>query len=179
MPIIKIRGTDYNIVLARDSFIRRATQYTNNIALSFRKIGLTTNDIKVSEERMPMKRAPASVTWWIDDFHCHYSFNKMPKYVDNVLVVSKVIEDYVTRLVNNEMDKREFIQMFQEDKGFDEKQLAARKFFELEENHIDLDIINQKYKKLAKTLHPDMPNGDIDKFKELNEHHKTLKRELE
>jgi len=28
-------------------------------------------------------------------------------------------------------------------------------------------------------LHPDMPNGNVEKFKEINKAHKILKRELE
>ncbi|MCX9025094.1 MAG: DnaJ domain-containing protein [Candidatus Methanoperedens sp.] len=35
-----------------------------------------------------------------------------------------------------------------------------------------------KYKALAKELHPDMPTGDTEKFKQLNIAHKILKREL-
>ena len=44
---------------------------------------------------------------------------------------------------------------------------------------MDLKEIDLRYKKLAKEFHPDMPNGDNDMFKKLNEYHKILKRELE
>ena len=42
-----------------------------------------------------------------------------------------------------------------------------------------MDLINKKYKELAKEHHPDMPGGNTEKFKAINHAHKTLKRELE
>jgi hypothetical protein len=179
MVEIKIRGYDYKINLARDSFNRRAIQYTNQIMAQFRSIGLTNDDVEVSEERMAMKKAPANVSWWIHDERCHFSFNKMARFVDNLLVVSKVIEHNIDELIAEEITIEDFIKIFREHDGFDEKRVKAREFFDLEEDHINLEEINKKYKSLAKTLHPDMPTGDHEKFKELNEHHKTLKRELE
>ena len=39
--------------------------------------------------------------------------------------------------------------------------------------------IDVKYKELAKKHHPDMPSGNLEKFKEINNAHKTLKKELQ
>lgn len=103
----------------------------------------------------------------------------MDKYVDNIQVVSKVIDLSVKELLDEKITFEDFIFGFKEEKGFKEKREEARNFFGLEEDHIDLESINAKYKLLAKELHPDMPTGDVIKFKKLNEHHKTLKRELE
>ncbi len=179
MPEIKIRGHDYQINLTRDSFNRRSIQYGNKIVEKFKLIGLTVDDIEIKQERLAIKRAPAKVSWWIDDHHCHFSFNKMSKFVDNLLVVFKVIDFNVDELVAGNISLEEFIGSFRESDGFDEKRTKAREFFGLEEDHIDLEMVNKKYRSLSKTLHPDMPTGDVIKFKELNEHHKTLKRELE
>ncbi len=179
MPIVKIRGHEYTIPLTRDSFTRRATQYTNSILAQFRSIGLSEDDVEVKQERMPMKRAPASVSWWMEHYHCHFSYNKMDKFIDNLLVVLKVVEFNLSELVNENISLEDFLLIFREADGFDDERTKAREFFGLAEDHINLEEINQKYKLLAKTLHPDMPEGDIDKFKELNKHHKVLKRELE
>lgn len=179
MQIIKIKGRDYNIHPTRDSFFRRATQYANTIIVELKKIGVEEHDIKIHEERVPIKRLPSSVTWWVGDHYCHFGFSKMPKFVDNLLVASKVIEYYVKALQDGKITKDEFLVEFKEEKGFDEERMEARKFFGLEDDHIDLGFVNKEYKKLAKSLHPDMPEGDIDKFKLLNKHHKVLKRELE
>jgi len=43
---------------------------------------------------------------------------------------------------------------------------------------IDLDVINKRYKHLAKEHHPDMSTGNADKFKAINNAHKILNREL-
>lgn len=179
MPIIKIKGEEYSISLTKNSFNRRAVQYTNSLREQFKQIGLTEDDINISEERMAMKKAPASVSWWIDGEHCHFSYSKQGKYVDNLLVVLKVIEYHIDKVFTEEMTPQEFISSFKETKDITEKRSGAREFFGLEQDHINLEVINKKYKDLAKTLHPDMPTGNVEKFKELNEHHKILKRELE
>lgn len=179
MPNIKIRGHEYKINLIRDSFNRRATQFQNQIIEQFKILGLTSDDINIIEEKMPMKKAQAGVSWWIYDHHCHFSFNKMTRYVDNLLVVLKVIEHKISELINEKITIEEFIESFKEDNDFDNKRNEAREFFGLEKNHMNLEIIDLKYKKLAKSLHPDMPTGDVEKFKQLNKHHKILKRELE
>lgn len=179
MENIKIRGHVYKIHPTRDSFNRRATQYYNLIAEQLRRIGLTIDDVEITEERVPIKKAPASASWWIQGYHCHFSFNKMPRFVDNLQVVLKVIEHSIDELTEKKISIEDFILSFKEEKGFDEKRKEAREFFDLEKDNINLEEISKKYKKLAKNLHPDMPNGDINKFKQLNEHHKILKRELE
>jgi hypothetical protein len=179
VTLIKIRNKEYNIPLTKDSSTRRATQYTNQIYEQLRLLGIPKDDVSISEERLVIKRAPANASWWFEDFHCHFSYNKMNKFVDNLLVVLKVIESHVQELINQEISFEEFVDLFKEDNDVVEQQEQAREFFGLEKNHVDLETINKKYKILAKELHPDMPGGDLIKFKELNKHHKTLKRELE
>ena len=179
MPEIKIKGNIYRFNLTRDSFNRRAIQYENMIVEKFKGIGLTADDLEITQERMAIKRAPASVSWWMNNEHCYFSFNKMDKFVDNLLVVLKVIEFYMDKLLSDEISIEEFMKAFKEDSDINEKRTKAREFFGLDENHVDLESINKQYKILAKTLHPDMDTGDVEKFKELNMHHKILKRELE
>jgi len=179
MVQINIKNKDYNISLTKDSFNRRATQYTNKIIEKFKSIGLKEDDLNISEERAPIRNLPASISWWIDGYHCHFSHAKQNKYVDNLLVVSKIIEDYINKFIQEEITLTEFIETFKEKDDVTTKRKEARDFFDLEETHTDFESINKKYKLLSKKLHPDMPTGNIDKFKELNEHHKILKRELE
>ena len=179
MPVITIKSHDYNIFLTRDSFTRRAIQYANSIFEKFRKLGLTKDDVEVSEERVVIKRAPASVSWWINDQQCIFTYNKFNKFVDNLLVVLKVIDRHIIMVLGGEMSIGEFVEIFQEHGDVEKKRTKAREFFGLDENHVDFESVTKQYKLFAKDLHPDMPNGDINKFKELNEHHKVLKRELE
>lgn len=179
MPEVKIRTHIYNITPTKDSFNRRATQYANFITQTLRQLGAKEDYIDVVEERMAMKKAPAVISWWIDDTHCNFKYDKMTKFVDNMLVAWKVIERHAYLVESGEMPMSEFLNIFKEDKDVDDQRTKAREFFGLDENHVDLESINKQYKILAKSLHPDMPGGDLEKFKELNVHHKILKRELE
>ena len=59
------------------------------------------------------------------------------------------------------------------------KSFEMPKRLEVDKETLDLNLINEQYKSLAKEHHPDMPNGDMEKFKQINNAHKILKRELE
>lgn len=178
MTEITIKNHTYTIRLAKDSFSRRAVQYTNKLLESFRRIGVGEDDVEISEERLAIRKAPASASWWIDDRHCHFSYNKFPRFIDNLVVISHVLQQYIQSILQETITLEEFIEAFKEHNNIEEQRAEAREFFGLDEHHVDLESINKQYKKLAKTLHPDMSTGDIHKFKELNHHHKVLKREL-
>ncbi len=179
MPEIIIKKHTYKITLSRNSFSRRAIQYHNSILEKFKKIGIVEHEIEISEEKSPIRKAPASASWWVKDDHCNFSYNKMNKYVDNLLLVSKVIDHHINMILEKEMTIEKFVEIFKEKTDISEQRVEARKFFDLDKDHINLEEINKKYKLLAKTLHPDMETGDVEKFKELNEYHKILKRELD
>ena len=177
--MIKVKGHEFNEFNAKDSFSRRAVQFSNNIIKTLRKIGLTEDDIEIPMEASAVKKAPASASWYIDGHHLYYSYDACSKFVENLYVVSKVIELEVTSLLNEQKTPEEFISEFSEDKDIADKRKKARETLGLSHDTLDLELINKKYKILAKEFHPDMPKGDTDKFKEINHAHKTLKRELE
>src|SRR3989338_6501325 len=108
-----------------------------------------------------------------------YSYSNADKYVDNLYVVSKVIENEVSLVITDQKPVEEFVYAFSEDKDVSEQRLKARELLGVDANSKDLDEINKKYKELAKKHHPDTPTGDLDRFKEVNQAHKVLKRELE
>ena len=179
MEKLKIKGHEFNGFIVRGSPTRRAVQFKNNIIDTLRKIGLTEDDADISEEPLAMKKAPASASWYLDGHHLFYSYNGASKFVENLFVVSKIIELEVAALLSGKKTLRDFITEFSEDKNIKDKRKEARKVLGLEENALDLEEINKKYKELAKEFHPDMPNGNMEKFKAINHAHKTLKRELE
>ena len=94
-------------------------------------------------------------------------------------MVSSVIEKEVELVLNDKKPLEEFIAEFAEDEDVHDERKEAREFFGLEHDHKDIHEINKRYKDLAKSLHPDTPTGNLEKFKELNRHHKILRRELE
>ena len=50
MPIINVKGHEFNVHPIRDSYDRRALQFKNNIIAVFRKIGLTEDDVEIELE---------------------------------------------------------------------------------------------------------------------------------
>lgn len=179
MAQIKVKGYEFNAISIRDSYNRRSLKFKNNIINNLRILGLSEDDVELDLEPNAIKNMPASVSWYIEGFHLHYSYNKCNKYVENLYVVLKIIEFEVKALVDGTKTIDEFITDFREEHDVVEERKKARELIGVESDSVDLDLINKKYKRLSKDCHPDMPNGNVDKFKELNKAHKVLKRELE
>lgn len=179
MTKLKIKGHEFSAVAARDSFHRRAVQYSNKIIEALRKIGLSEDDIDVPVEAAAMKKIPACATWYLEGYHLHYSYGAAGKFVDNLYVVLKVIELEVAALLNEEKAFGDFISEFSEDKDVKKQREEARDLLGIGHDVTDMGIIDKKYKELAKQHHPDMPDGNIDKFKAINRAHKILRRELQ
>ena len=178
MTIIRVKGHEFNAAIVKGSFDRRALQYKNKIIATLRKIGLTEDDIDI-ELDVAAKKAPASASWYLGGHYLHYSYKAAQKYVENLYVVFKVIELEVNALLSEQKTLREFISEFSEDKDVEDKRKEAREILGVAPDDLDLDSIDLKYKDLAKKYHPDMPEGNAEKFKEINRAHKILRRELQ
>ena len=176
--MVKIKGHEIGSIIVKDASSRRAMQFKNNIITVLRRIGVNENDIDIPLERVAIKKARASATWWLSGHRLHYSHNLQSKYVENLHVLSRVIEIEANLVISDTKSIHDFISEFKEDSDVDKKRKEAREFFGFDHDETDFQIINQKYKAMAKELHPDMPTGDAEKFKKLNIAHKTLKREL-
>ncbi|UGV39786.1 J domain-containing protein [Methanococcoides orientis] len=176
--MVKIKGHEIDTIIIKSAGNRRAMQFKNNIITVLRKIGINENDIDIPLERLAMKKAKASATWYLSDHRMHYSHNLQNKYVENLHILSRVIEIEVNRVLSEEKTLSDFILEFKEDSDVYNKRIEAREFFDCDHDETDFEIINKKYKLMAKELHPDMPTGDTEKFKKLNIAHKILKREL-
>ncbi|MBI4153095.1 J domain-containing protein [Candidatus Woesearchaeota archaeon] len=179
MPLLTIKGHEFNATLARDSYSRRALQYKNNIIETLGTIGVASDDIDLEIEPVAIKNAPASVTWYADGYRLYYSYKAAQRYVDNLYIVSRVIEFEVIHLLEGKKTFEEFLLEFAERDDVEHTRKEARKIIGVEENCLDMEIIDKKYKELAKKYHPDMPDGDTEMFKKINNAHKVLKRELQ
>ena len=179
MAIISVKGHEFPALPIRDSFDRRALQYKNKIIATLRKIGLTEDDIEVDLENAAAKNAPAFASWYFGNHYLHYSYKASPKYVENLYVVFKVIELEVNALISKKKSREEFIHEFSEDNDVKAKHKEAREILGVGEDSIDMKHIDSRYRELAKKHHPDMPEGNIEKFKQINQAHKTLRRELQ
>jgi hypothetical protein len=178
MEIIKIKGHSIPFIATKDSFNRRALQYKNRIISSLSQIGVQRDSVDLELEGYCGRDSKARVTWFFDGYRMYYEVGSQTKYVDNLFIISKVIEKEIELVTSEKKPLEEFILEFREDEDVHDERKEAREFFGLDENHRDIEEINKKYKELARELHPDMPTGDVEKFKKLNHHHKILKREL-
>lgn len=178
MTKLKIKGHEFNAIAARDSFNRRTLQFSNKIVDTLKRIGLTADDIDIPLESVAIKKAAASATWYFQGYRLHYSYNGTNRFVDNLYVVFMVISLEVDDLIKEQKTVDEFIHEFAEDDDVADQRKKARELLGVEEDSIDINHINKRYKFLAKECHPDMPNGDTEKFKDLNHSYSILLREL-
>ena len=178
MATITVKGFEINAPAIRDSYDRRAVQYTNGIIQALRKIGLTEDDIYIKQETSAFKSAPASVSWYVDGYHLYYSSKIAKKYVENLYVVFMIIDLEVKAVLMGQKTIEEFISDFTEGHDIEKQREEARIILGVEEKVTDMAVIDAKYKDLPKKSHPDMPGGDTERFKAINRAHKILKREL-
>jgi hypothetical protein len=179
MPSITVKGYDIPEVMIRDSFGRRAVQFANKILASLGQIGLTEDDVGIPLETMANKKLPASVSWYFEGYHLHFSYSDCPKFVENLYVVSRVIELEIEALLTEKKTVEEFISDFAEDSDIKKQREDARVLLGVAPDCTDFSLIDKRYKILAKDCHPDTPGSDAERFKAINNAHKILKRELE
>ena len=178
MEVLQIKGHKVNFIPTKDNFNRRALQYKNKLINSLEKLGAKRDDVELELDGYCGREAKASVVWYFKGYRMYYEVSTQKKYVDNLFIVSKIIENEVDLVLDEKKPLEEFLAEFQEDEDVHDERKEAREFFGLDHDHKDIHEINKKYKEMAKDLHPDMPGGDVEKFKKLNHHHKILKREL-
>ena len=176
--MITVKGHEINAAPTRSAFNRKALQFNNNIIKLLKSIGVDDRDIDIPFENMAIKKAKASVKWYISDHRMYFSHNLQNRYVDNLYILFKVLEIETKQILSGEKTIDEFIKTFKEDSDVENKRKEAREYFDLDPEENDIDLINKKYKTMARKLHPDMSTGDTEKFKHLNNAHKILKREL-
>ncbi len=178
MATTKAKGHEFETFIVKDSFNRRAVQFMNSIFDALKKIGVPESQVDIPMENYALKNAPASVLWFMDGHRMYYSYEASTKFVENLYVVLKVIELEVDALLNKKKTIQDFISEFAEEEDVEEQRKEAREVLGLSHDTKDLEVINKRYKALAKKHHPDTATGNVEKFKAVNRAHKTLKREL-
>ncbi len=176
--MVFIKGHEIAPPVIKDSFERRAIQIENNIILTLKSLGLESYMIKVHKEKFVRRKLPASVTWYFQDRKLKYSYALMPKFVENLFIIDKILKIEVARLLSKEILPDDFIREFSEDEDLIDQRIEARKTLCLKPDEMDIEVVNKNYKHLAKKYHPDMPNGDHESFQKINVAHKLLKKEL-
>ena len=178
MTILRIKGRDIETISVKDSHSRRALQCRGKIIALMKTIGVNEDNLDISEERVANRKAPAFVKWYFDGKHMYYSYFAGANYAENLYVAFKVVETFINDLIEEKITLNDFLNEFAEDDDIIEKRKKARKALGLDEETMDVEAVDKAYKKLAKELHPDMPSGSAEKFKQINNAHKLLKKEL-
>jgi hypothetical protein len=178
MEVVTIKGHKINFMPTRASHNRRALQFKNNIITALGKIGTKRDDVEIELNGFCGRESKSSITWYFNGHRLYYELALKRTFVDNLFIISKIIGNEIELVLQEQKPLEEFLAEFVEDEDVHDDRAKAREFFELKTDHKDIDTINKRYKELAKTLHPDMPTGDVEEFKKLNHHHKILKREL-
>ncbi len=176
--MIKIKGHEIAIPHVKDSFNRRAVQLQNSIILTLKPLGIERDDVHLPMEKVAQKKAPASVGWYFDNRNLKYSYALRPSFVENLMVIDKILKLEVQRLLSEEISTEEFVREFSEDDDLEEQRLEARKLLGVSPDETSFEVINKNYKLLAKKCHPDMPEGDHLLFQKINAAHKLLRKEL-
>lgn len=176
--MLKIKGNEIEEPNFRDSFDRRAIKVQNGIFATLKQLGVDRDDARVSMEKNCRLKAKASAKWWFEGRNLKYTYNLLPKFIDNLYVVNEVLRIEVDKLLDDEITLDQFQREF-EDKDGEEKELSnARKVLGVSAEETDFEVISKKYKDLAKKHHPDM-GGDHGEFQKINAAHKAIKKELE
>jgi preprotein translocase subunit Sec63 len=150
----------------------------NHIIKSLNALGVPESQIDVQMEKFALKKAPATVLWFMEGHRMYYSYEAAPKFVENLYVISKVIALEVDAVINKRKTIQDFISEFSEEEDVTEQRKEAREILGVSHDTKDLDAINKRYKALAKEHHPDVSTGNPATFKAINRAHKILKREL-
>ncbi len=174
--MVKVRGYELQSLDLKQASSRKALQLKNTIIVTLKKLSVHEDSITVKEEAVAIKRAPASVSWYMDGQNLYYSYTPL-RYIENLYIVSQVLEYEVQSVLSGEKSREDCVQGFMEDKEIEVQRIKARKLLGVSYDCYDFDLISKKYKDLSKTHHPDM-GGDLEVFQQINNAHKMLKREL-
>jgi len=176
--MVKIKGNEIEAPKITNSFDRRAVQLQNNIILTLRPLGVERDHVKIPLEKIAQKKAPASVSWYFDGRNLKYGYSLMPRFVENLYIIDKVLKIEVGKLLSKEITFDQFAREFSEDDDLSEQLVEARKTLGVEAGETDFELISKKYKDLARKHHPDMPEGNHELFQKINLAHKLIKKEL-
>jgi len=180
MPSIEVNGRKIIIEPTRSRFKKTAHVIKQEIIHSLGRIGVTSDFIDLEIPRNPLKYgAPAQISWVINSEDFFYECNVQERYVDNLGVIAKVINQEMYAILNGLKSLGMVLNQFR--LGHDEsgtKTKTPREIIGVPADIKDFEYIKYKYKSKAKELHPDA-GGNAEDFKQLNEAFTSIKKELE
>lgn len=182
MNNVEVNGKMVYIKPTKSKFHKSAFMMSEEIYNAFSKIGITREFIDLQIARNPLKLGQvAQISWVVNGKDFYFACSTQDRYVDNLGVITKVIEQESYAIRNGLKSFGQVMNQFRI--GFDESekiiQKSPREIIGVEKNCQDFEYITFKYKQKSKELHPDMESGNADSFKELNNSYEILKKEFD
>ncbi|MDA3854819.1 MAG: DnaJ domain-containing protein [Candidatus Woesearchaeota archaeon] len=180
MSIVKVKGHEIEVKVTKSGYDRKAVLYANSIVEELKKLNVTRDDVEIKTNILGNKNVPATLEFWSDGHYMRMSYTMTKRFIDNLYIIMELIKLEVNEVLNGKKHISEFYQTFSEDssrKKIGKELDAAKKALGLNEDERDVDKINQVYKKLARSHHPDL-GGDLEEFQKINKAHKLIKKEM-
>ena len=114
MVKIKAKGYEFELKTVTSGYDRKAVLYANNICDALKKLGLTPDDVKVTTDILGNKNLPAFAEWYFDGHHLQYRYGGCNRFIDNLQIISRVIEMEVNELVLCKKTVADFVYDFTE-----------------------------------------------------------------
>jgi hypothetical protein len=180
MKQVLVNGNMVKIKPTPSTFKQSAYKMSTQIYKDLARIGITKEYIDLPICKNELRRdEPARISWRVNGKDFYFESREQQRFVDNLGVIMKVIEQESYAIRNGLKDFFQVMNQFALD--YNENVPKVRTFREIvgvQSDCKDLDYIHFKYKQKAKELHPDSANGDTAKFQELNNALQELEKEL-
>ncbi len=180
MSTVKVKGHEIDVKITKSAYDRKAVLFVNNIVEELRKLNIVRDDIDIKTNVLGNKNVPATLEFWAQGHYMRISYSMTKRFIDNLYVIMELIKLEVEEVLSGRKQITEFFQTFSEDgnrKEITKDLIAAKKTLGLSEDEVDVEIINQSYKKLARAHHPDL-GGSLEEFQTINKAHKLIKKEM-
>lgn len=176
--VIQVNGKTVRISVPRCHSRKTPASFYRLIYDSFSKIGIEEKYIAIEEPKkhgygMTMDNS-VRITWYVNGSKHHYVSKSQPSVVDNLSVVSKVIEMDCYAIRNG---LKSFGMVMNQYLLEQHSIRTPRQVLGIDDTMSDKDYIKFKYTQLIKQHHPDA-GGDAERFKEVQAAYEALKKEL-
>ena len=180
MTVLSVKGHEIELKVTKTAYQRKVVQFANNIVEDLKLLGIPRDNIQIEINIIGNKQEPAVLEFWAEGYYMRFSYQLAKRFVDNMYIISKLINLEVKEVLEGKKSFEEFLHTFQEQNNTKEtkKELKeAKLILGLSDDEKDIDVINQAYKKLARSHHPDA-GGDLAEFQKINKAHKLIKKEM-
>lgn len=180
MNEFSVKGHEIKVKVTKSAYDRKAVLFANNIVEELKKLNIVRDQIEIPTNILGNKNVPASIEFWADGHYLRFSYSMTKRFIDNLYVIEQLIKLEVAEVLEGKKDINDFYHTFTEDgnrKEISKKLNEAKTHLGLDENETDVEKINQVYKKLARSHHPDL-GGNLEEFQKINKAHKLIKKEM-